>query len=742
MFCAIDFEFNRPADPDMGLISVSLAPECQGTENPATETFWLQDPEDQREAFLERLKELGAEGYTFLGYFIQLAEARCIAALGLDPNIFKWRDLSLDWRWLRNGDYRYSHGPMMKQIGSKDGVPQFAPMFTVPPEAKVSKKASQEELDEAKEINDRQLQMAQGIITAETTEGDEETEAGLSEVGQSLLDCCYFFGVITANEYRGASVVKARVRDEIIVKGLHGGVEANKDAILEYNSADVKDMLRLAEKIHAEMVTVGQEGHYLCHHGESSFEYVDESGVQAIQLGMGAWAARLAKYAHRGIPLHMGRVHRLLEVAPILQTQVKRDWNKDFPETPLYRVGFSEAMLEKRKNPLKDSPFRDPELTLDAKFLEGLIENYKETSGLEAYPKTRTGKPDTSKRVIDRYASGDNLLKQFQRHQNNLTALKTYTKGKDGKVEAMEYIGSDGKQRANFGPFGTQTARNAAKAKSLIFLNAHWMRVLIDPEPSMAIIELDYSSQEVFIAAVQSGDKNLKEAYASNDVYMHYAQLTGMYPAELPIPTEEQREEEWFKPWKKIRNTAKVVVLSTQYGAGYKAVAAAVRDAIRNLDVTDEMGKGWVNGFNEAYLDYSRFVKETRDFYSRGTGLMLSSGWRIGHDNPSVLSASNFPIQGAGAVILQRACRLMDEAGLTVIATLHDAVSVYCKEDEAQEVARKGAELMKQASFDVLGEWGMRVGPPEIIRHGQIWCHSPRAKEAWDKLSANFEGLY
>jgi hypothetical protein len=84
----------------------------------------------------------------------------------------------------------------------------------------------------------------------------------------------------------------------------------------------------------------------------------------------------------------------------------------------------------------------------------------------------------------------------------------------------------------------------------------------------------------------------------------------------------------------------------------------------------------------------------------------------------------------------------MDEAGLTVIATLHDAVSVYCKEDEAQEVARKGAELMKQASFDVLGEWGMRVGPPEITRHGQIWCHSSRAKEAWDKLSAHFEGLY
>jgi len=469
---------------------------------------------------------------------------------------------------------------------------------------------------------------------------------------------------------------------------------------------------------------------------------VDESGVQAIQLGMGAWAARLAKYAHRGIPLHMGRVHRLLEVVPQLQLQEKLDWNKEHIDVPLYRVGLGESILEKRKNPLKDTPYRNPELTMDGRFLEALIENYKETSGLENYPKTRTGKPDTSKKVIDRYAAGENILKQYQRHQGMLSALKTYAKNKAGEVEALGYIGSDGHQRPDFGPYGTQSARNAAKAKSLCFLGPHWLRVLVDPEPGYAIVELDYGSQEFFIAAAESNDKNLKEAYKSNDVYVFYAQLTGMYPADLPIPTEEQREEEWFRPWKKVRSTAKTIVLSIQYGAGFKAVAAAVRDATKNPDVTDEDGREWVNGFNSSYPDYSRFVKDTRDTYQRGSGLMLPSGWRMGKDNMSALSASNLPVQGGGAVILQRACKFCDDAGLVIVATLHDAITFYCREEEAEEVARKGAELMKQASFEILGVEGMKVGHPEIIQHGELWLHSERAKMAWEKLKAHFAGLY
>lgn len=253
----------------------------------------------------------------------------------------------------------------------------------------------------------------------------------------------------------------------------------------------------------------------------------------------------------------------------------------------------------------------------------------------------------------------------------------------------------------------------------------------------------DYGSQEVFIAGSISGDKNLKNAYSSADVYMYYAQLTGMYPKDLPIPTEDQRSEEWFKPYKKVRSISKTLNLSMQFGAGAKAVAAAVRDATKDLSITDEQGYKWVEEYHDAYEDYYFLTKEIKDFYtgkkvSDKMGIMLVDGWRMGTDNPSPLSAGNLPIQGLGSVILREACKMLDDAGIYVIATLHDAVTVYCKEEEADEIGKQTSLIMQEAAKKILGEYGMKVGHPEILKHGELWLHSEKAQAHWAKLKSHF----
>ena len=106
----IDFEFNRPSDKDMGLICCSLK-----AGNNKVENFWLLDGSDN-ENLIARLCELEKE--TFIGYNIEMAEARCFYALGLDPRSFKWRDLMLEWKWLRNGDDRYTYGDVISADGS------------------------------------------------------------------------------------------------------------------------------------------------------------------------------------------------------------------------------------------------------------------------------------------------------------------------------------------------------------------------------------------------------------------------------------------------------------------------------------------------------------------------------------------------------------------------------------------------------------------------------------------------
>lgn len=65
---------------------------------------------------------------------------------------------------------------------------------------------------------------------------------------------------------------------------------------------------------------------------------------------------------------------------------------------------------------------------------------------------------------------------------------------------------------------------------------------------------------------------------------------------------------------------------------------------------------------------------------------------------------------------------------------MHDAVTISCRDEEAEAVAAKASELMIRASDLVLGVQGMRVGHPEIVRHGEIWMHSKKAKVAWARV--------
>lgn len=716
-----DFEYARPSELDMGLISCSLC-----VDKGVPESYWLFDYSD-KQALINRLIEL--KDHIFVGYSIQQAEARCFCALGLNPNEFKWRDLMLEWKWLRNGDYRYSYGNVIV-----NGFPRK----TVPPIAKAGKKASKEEETNVKNMNDAYLQDLKDEM-----DEDDDTELGLQEAGWTMLDCCYFFETIGYSTYRDALKTKQEIRDNIIVKGTDQDIIDHKNEIISYNEDDIKDIIELANEITTAMELVGAEDHICVINGIVDYKHLTKKGVYDAQLNMGDWAARLAKYAHRGLPIHRGRLEKLLEIVPKLQKEAILEWNTEHPDTPLYRVGLPENMLQLKKQAIKKSPYIDETWTKDGAFVENLIQAFLEQSGLDTYPRTKSGKPDTSKKVIDRYASGENLLKQYQRHQGHLSALKTYSKNKQGKVEALDYIGSDDKQRPDFGPYGTQTARNGAKAKSLCFLGPHWLRVLVDPEPGMAVIDCDFGSEEVFIAGSISGDKNLKNAYSSADVYMYYAQLTGMYPKDLPIPTEDQRSEEWFKPYRKVRSISKTLNLSMQFGAGAKAVAAAVRDATKDLSITDEQGYKWVEEYHDAYEDYYFLTKEIKDFYtgkkvSDKMGIMLVDGWRMGTDNPSPLSAGNLPIQGLGSVILREACKMLDDAGIYVIATLHDAVTVYCKEEEADEIGKQTSIIMQEAAKKILGEYGMKVGHPEIIKHGELWLHSEKAQAHWAKLKSHF----
>ena len=84
----------------------------------------------------------------------------------------------------------------------------------------------------------------------------------------------------------------------------------------------------------------------------------------------------------------------------------------------------------------------------------------------------------------------------------------------------------------------------------------------------MALAYVDFSSQEMGIAAALSGDAALLEAYRSGDVYLSFAKQAGLAP---PDATKASHGE--------VRDRCKAVVLGTLYGMGPETLAAPHRPA-------------------------------------------------------------------------------------------------------------------------------------------------------------------
>ena len=79
------------------------------------------------------------------------------------------------------------------------------------------------------------------------------------------------------------------------------------------------------------------------------------------------------------------------------------------------------------------------------------------------------------------------------------------------RLEALA-VGADGRNRCLLSAFRSRTGRNQPSNSKFIFGPATWLRSLIRPEPGMALAYVDFSSQEMGIAAALSGDPALLEA--------------------------------------------------------------------------------------------------------------------------------------------------------------------------------------------------------------------------------------
>ena len=723
MICSIDFEFSKPSNPDMGLVCAALS-----VDGGKIEKYWLLDGSDNQKLH-DRLIDLAENDASFSAYAVQLAEGRCFLALGLDPRRFRWHDLYSEWKWLRNGDNRYLYGDVIVTENGKD--PYVA--VSIPPEVKITKRMTREEEQSAKLLNDAACKM----------KADKTGKRVVNnQSGESLLDCEYFLGVIDESTVLADKAVKNDVRNFIIAGQ---DLESRKQEILDYCASDIKLLYELDLKIGEHMAKVMDEPHINVQLGKvrTDFKANKYFTLDELREEIGSWAARNAMYAMRGIPLNAGRLEAVKKAGPLIRVEEQLRWNELHPEYPLYRIGKSAKALSLLKTMRKKSPYLDMEVTEDYDlFADAAMRISK--AGKFRWKKTPSGAFAKDSDYLKELDDGG-LIHDIRKHKESIKALKSISPEDDGTYKIDRFIGCDFKQRPNFNPYGTKTGRNAPSATSFLFLMPKWMRLLVNPRKGRYICDLDAHSEEVAIAAALYNDENKREVYRSADVYMKYAQLAGAYPKDKPILTEDEREsEKWFNEegWSQVRKIYKGGFLGMQFGMGGASLERRVRLSLPE-EKRDEIFEGWGDSFVDSYRSLfsneTECVTKVRQAYSnQKKGVMLQDGWRLGPDDPNILSVSNFPVQGTGSVILRRCCELCDAEGIQIYATLHDAISFTGKLENMEREIDTARECFRRAAEDILGENLMVIGNPEIIKHDENWIHDPSVPGTWNSMAEKY----
>jgi hypothetical protein len=283
-------------------------------------------------------------------------------------------------------------------------------------------------------------------------------------------------------------------------------------------------------------------------------------------------------------------------------------------------------------------------------------------------------------------------------------------------------VGADGRNRCLLSAFGSKTGRNQPSNTKFIFGPSTWLRALIRPEPGRAVAYIDWSQQELAIAAALSGDRRMQDAYTSGDFYLTFAKMAGAVPGDATKRSHAAEREQF-----------KVVALGVLYGLSADGLA-------RRLNVPPCRGRELLLMHRETFRDFWRWSDAVQDFAMMHGCLGTVFGWRVhvGADaNPR--SLRNFPMRANGAEMMRLACCLATERGIVVCAPVHDALLVEGPADGIEDGVARTQAAMREASELVLPGFPLRT-EAKVVRHPDRYM-DPRGKRMWETVSALLDEL-
>ena len=554
---------------------------------------------------------------------------------------------------------------------------------------------------------------------------DDAIAAGVQEAAKKSISLSY---AALCSRY-GLGLVDTQRKDFMRQLCIQDNTSGYEEEILDYCADDTKYLIPLFKVLANPYMDI--LSHSYCPLSPNQFPRIVKGDAESMRKFIDAAVNALIMQCYyinlmgdisdRGLPVSLERVSKVRENAIKYREALKEEFNRKFPRTYL---------PDEKTKCLK-------RCTHNVQYY--LYQELKHLGSLSTYPRTSTGKLSTSKDTLKDYFKGrpDSFGEQYRQCEKLITVLNKVSGAKDNP---LDYITEAGELwYDSLEPYSSKTTRNQPRKRFLFGWHKSFYG-LLEPKEGKWLVELDYSSEETFIQAALVQDKMYYDIYSSKDIYLSFAALLGLIPKDdfNTLPVDELKHR-----YKAARSIVKPMILGLTYGMGADKLSKV-------LGVSEGRATGWLAKIKEIICvttGYKGGLNNAMRNMSYGYKGVCTPDGAICYVNPRSYKPTtliNYPFQSAGGYILRHLVDRLEHSDIRMrlLATIHDAIFFEVDEGDYEAIEAVKKVMVDTANFVMRAPegWTIRVGEPEIVRHGEIWTPEHAFDEQFKQLLEYGEG--
>ena len=286
------------------------------------------------------------------------------------------------------------------------------------------------------------------------------------------------------------------------------------------------------------------------------------------------------------------------------------------------------------------------------------------------------------------------------------------------KLLSPDFVGEDGRVRAEHRQLGTDTGRQTSRWPNFLGLD-RVLRPLVVPEQGCGIGEVDWSQVEVGVAAAMYGDDELVRMFNSGDVYSAMAQH--FFLDELPEEDRAIAGNEFKAKHKALRNQMKSCTLGLLYGITPVGLAQQLGTTKTRATALQNRFMAMFPQLQQALLLASQ-CGAIRGYAYTISGLKRYRAKSGGASRWEKNWLTNHPVQGSAAVVFKAAGNRLDklyrQCYARIIIPLHDAFIFEAPLGELDTVAALTSRVM----CDTLQEYFPVLSPQVEVNISRPDC--------------------